>query len=318
MPIEFNDDEPLKTKGSPHMSRRAFIAGGAAACALACAGGIWWRLNASAPATRTADEEPESVNEPGRVDTEGTLTENSSKRAYTVGTDIEPGIYFASVEAAAEAGWLSFTRPADGTGALVWPACAQAMRVTVSAQEGDCIELGAASTAHLTAAAPVSELSEMSTHAGLMLVGSDIKAGTYELTPTTDAGAWSVTDFGQTSPTDETHPTLWDKTLARAAQISRAAGLDVSKWPGYIMCEPDSRGDIGLTRETGAASNTDLLGNDAEAASTVAEMAEGDTIVDAYLAWMERLGHTRVSEKTTVELESGMLFAPVMCSCKRV
>ena len=308
-PVAFVDPDDVREP--PRFPRRAFLIGGGLLVATTAAG-VLWRLmpqTGNLPEDAT-DGERELVNEPGAV------PEETDDGTYVVGEDLEPGIYTVEcAEGGAKAGWLSYQTPEAGA-PRTWPEVAQTVRVTVSAQvEGATIELAEGS--RFVDAAPVDDLADNATHAGLFLVGTDMAPGSYELSAMT-ADEWCETEFGADAPVDDTHPTLWHKTCARAASATRAASRDIESWRGYVLCDPATAGDVTATIEDGAPSSLELLSDEDPTVGIEGEIGSGETI-DSYLAWLTRHGLVQVGadETITVELTEGQLFAPVMMSVER-
>lgn len=292
----------------PRFPRRAFLAFCGAA-ALACAGVVAWRLMPKGAPKADADDDGGLANTPGSV------PQPSDDGVYTVGDDLEPGLYVIECASAAKAGWIVYENP-DAGGSLTYPEVKQACRVTVSAQtKGTGLTLDHDS--RFVEAAPVTDLDEIPTHAGLFLVGTDIAAGTYELSPV-DADTWCTTEFGEDAPADDAHPTLWHKTCARAASAARAAGQDIELWRGYVLEEPKTAGDVSCVLEDGAPSNLALLTEKDPTVTLVGSLEAGETM-DSCRSWLLRHGlvSARADETLTVELTEGQVFAPVMMSMKR-
>lgn len=292
----------------PRFPRRAFLAFCGAA-ALACAGVVAWRLMPKGTPEADAGDGDGLANGPGAV------PQPSDDGVYTVGDDLEPGLYVIECASAAKAGWVVYENP-DAGGSLTYPEVGQACRVTVSAQtKGTRLTLDHDS--RFVEAAPVTDLDEIPTHAGLFLVGTDIAAGTYELSPI-DADTWCTTEFGEDAPTDEAHPTLWHKTCARAASAARAAGQDIELWRGYVLEEPKTAGDVSCVLEDGAPSNLALL-TETDPTVTLVGSLEGGETMDSCRSWLLRHGlvSAKADETLTVKLTEGQVFAPVMMSMKR-
>lgn len=294
----------------PKFPRRAFI-GFAAGLVAVTAGLVVYRMlpkSDDIPAA-DADATPTLANDPGAVPAE------SDDGTYTVDEDLEAGIYVVECADAADAGWLAYQNP-DAGSPLTWPAVPQSCRVTVSVQE-DGTTLTLDGNSRFVEAVPTTDLTEIPTHAGLFLVGTDIQPGTYELTPMT-ANDFCETEFGDSAPVDDDHPTLWHKTCARAASATRAAGFDIEQWRGYVLEEPKTAGDVSCVLEDGSPANIELLTDDSPTVGIVGTI-ETDNTMDSYLAWLVRHGLTQAAADETVEVEltEGQVFAPVMMSMKR-
>lgn len=306
---EVPDDEPPQIMRA-RFPRRTFLIG-AGLIVAATAAGVAYRLLAH-------DNIPDNTEDrPSKVDLEnsaGSVPAETDDGIYTVGDEIESGLYIIGVDDAADAGWLSY-QWAEADSARSWPAVKQAVSVTVSAQEtGDVLTLKGSAFKN---PAPVTDLADDPTHAGLFLVGTDIEAGTYTLTGIS-ADDFCDTEFGETAPTDELHPTLWHKTCARAASATRAVGRDIEPWRGYVLCEPTTSGDICSTLDDTSPAALSLLTAEDPTVTLKGTIEDGNT-VDNYLSWLVSHGLTAVKngDSVDVELKDGMCFAPVMCTMKR-
>lgn len=303
------DEEPPRIVRA-RFPRRTFLIG-AGLIVAATAAGVAYRL-------LVHDDVPDNTGDrPSKVDLEnsaGAVPEATDDGVYTVGDEIEPGLYIIGVNDAADAGWLSY-KWAEADGDRSWPAVKQAVSVTVSAQEtGDVLTLKGSA---FKSPAPVTDLADAPTHAGLFLVGTDIEAGTYTLTGIS-ADDFCDTEFGETAPTDELHPTLWHKTCARAASATRAVGRDIEPWRGYVLCEPTTSGDICSTLDDTSPAALSLLTAEDPTVTLKGTIEDGNT-VDNYLSWLVSHGLTAIKEgdSVDVELKDGMCFAPVMCTVER-
>lgn len=297
--------------GAPPQFPRRAVVGFALGLAAVTAGAVVWRLMPQ-PASIPEDDPnatPDLANDPGAVPAE------SDDGTYTVGEDLERGLYAIECADAADAGWLEYQNP-DAGSPLTWPAVPQSCRVTVSVQENGAT-LTLSGDSRFVDATPTTDLTEIPTHAGLFLVGTDIQPGTYELAPMT-VDDFCETEFGESAPVDDNHPTLWHKTCARAASAARAAGFDVEQWRGYVLEEPKTAGDISCVLEDGSPADIELLTDDSPTVGIVGTIEEGNTM-DSYLAWLGRHGLVQAAADETVEVElaEGQIFAPVMMTMKR-
>lgn len=304
--VEAEPDQPAQVR-RPGISRRALLIG-AGAIVAATIGGVAWRTLAKDELPDAVDPVKESVNEAGSAPKQDVKKGGT----YTVGKDIDAGIYTIRADNP-DAEWLIYDFAASN-GDKVWPAVPAPVSVTLSMQDGD--KLKVAPSVEIVDAAPVRDLKDAPGHAGLFFVGTDIEPGTYELAPMT-VDEWCTTEFGESAPVDELHPTLWHKTCARAASAARAAGLDIESWRGYILDEVGASGDVGATLDETSPAWLGLLSAEEVAIDTELEIEEGRPL-DNYLVWMGRRGLVQVAQPVQIELKAGQVFAPVMCTVKPV
>lgn len=305
MPKNFVKGMPTRSPIVLPMPRRSFLALSVGLLALTTAGVVAGGADEVRRLAASVDELERGVEH-----AEGAPDEDVSENAtYVIGEDLDAGLITVRTDGAADEGWVTLT-PAGGE-RIVWPATGVTAEVTLSLREGDTLTLADGVTTvepHLA-----DDLADVPDHAGLLVVGHDIEAGDWELTPEDED---ILCDYEDT----ESHPTLAERTLGYACdQVRMRIGSYVFPWCGYVLTTlPDASGDI--TRTTDAASPLYLGLTTGKAPEVRLTGSLGRDARDTYLSALETIGHTHVdtdSGPVIVTLTDGQLICPVMMRMRR-